>query len=608
MPLADLFRPNKKTIKNPLDDKDATGGSADRDSRRRPQGGKHTQRGKRKKKEAEQGDIWMATAVDDLPDEILAHCFAFLVCIDRRTRASVVCRRWRSVALDDASIGRVDCVMRAVVPARRDATRCLVAAAEAAVAAGHRDCTRHLLDGRPRLYDPSDRIAVAAARAGDVSNFDYLRTLGYELGYGGAIINAARCGQTTIVAHILDGRAGALPHPKAVERALQEAVYGDHLDCATYLSSRCPSDSYGACIRAAERGRIDMLCMLVADGHTLCARTCAQAAAGGHLEMLAHLHESGCPWDVHTCANAARIGRIDILGYARARGCPWSASTCSYAASAGHLDVLIYVRDRGCPWDGETLVSAATIGRMDILAYACDNACPQTAYATAAAACERHMDALVYLYERGCPWTSRVCAHAAANGDLAMLTFAREHGCPWDKATCAAAVGALCRAPSTHGRVASMADATKDEGRLACLSYARAHGCPIDDAPCYYAVVAGNMELLRRVRAIGSPWHADTTRLAAAAGRNAIVIYAHEDGCVWHWSTVTAAAARGAYNILRYALAHGCPYDADAAIEAARRGFPYDADAAIEAARLGGHWRCVDLLTWAGMPGDDVFD
>lgn len=563
--------------------------------------------GERKKKDTDVGDKGFLVleerqrekmsdepaTIDHLPDEILVCCFAFLVCADRRTRAAVVCRRWRRVALDDASMGRADCTTRAVLPRRRQRLgKCLLAAAEAAAAEGHRDCTRYILDGWPRLRYPSCRIIRAAACAGDVVNFAYVRS---RIGdpYHSGLIEAARHGRTAIVAHLFAKVAArGMFRPKTVESALVEAAHYGHLECVTSLLTRLPTRPAEACLRAAQGGHTAVLARLIADGYTLCSAMCAQAAAGGHLDTLRFLREAGCPWDAQTCESAAAVGRIDILDCARDHGCPWDARTCVAAAHAGRLDILTYVHSRGCPLSDTTLAAAASIGRVDILAYLCDNGCPRTAAACRAAARGTFMDALVYLYDRGCPLSDAVCTHAAANGDLGMLAFAHERGCSWDASVCTAAAGGLC-----HMRVLRYygcdraRGADRDEGRLACLLYARARDCPVDEVPCLYATYVGDLTLLRRLRDAGCPWTGDVVDAAAGGGRNAMVIYAHEAGCPWGARTVVAAAARGAYNILRYALAHGCPYDADRAIEAARRG---------------GHSRCVRLLEWAALPWLDA--
>jgi hypothetical protein len=33
----------------------------------------------------------------------------------------------------------------------------------------------------------------------------------------------------------------------------------------------------------------------------------------GHLEILKFLRANGCPWDVKTCTEAARNGRLEVL-------------------------------------------------------------------------------------------------------------------------------------------------------------------------------------------------------------------------------------------------------------------------------------------------------
>ena len=124
----------------------------------------------------------------------------------------------------------------------------------------------------------------------------------------------------------------------------------------------------------------------------------------GTIESLTCLRANGCPWNELTCADAAGGGHLEVLQWARENGCPWDEETCAGAAEYGHLDVLQWAHENGCPWDEDTWRFAR-------------NSCRP------------------YLIERGCPGTVKVCEWAAREGLLRVLKWARENGCPWDAKT-----------------------------------------------------------------------------------------------------------------------------------------------------------------------------
>ena len=132
------------------------------------------------------------------------------------------------------------------------------------------------------------------------------------------------------------------------------------------------------------------------------------AAERGKIESLTCLRANGCPWDEGTCANAAYEGHLEVLQWAHQNGCPWDAETCAFAAGAGHLDVLQWARQNGCPWNGWTCAFAAKVGHLEVLQWARQN---------------------------GCPWEKYTCEAAAEGGHLEVLQWARQNGCPWDKHT-----------------------------------------------------------------------------------------------------------------------------------------------------------------------------
>ena len=74
------------------------------------------------------------------------------------------------------------------------------------------------------------------------------------------------------------------------------------------------------------------------------------AADRGKLESLKCLLANGCPWNESTCWSAAQEGHLKVLRWLRQNGCPWDADTCLHAARMGHLEVLQWAHENGCPW------------------------------------------------------------------------------------------------------------------------------------------------------------------------------------------------------------------------------------------------------------------
>ena len=204
---------------------------------------------------------------------------------------------------------------------------------------------------------------------------------------------------------------------------------------------------------AAERGKIESLTYLRANGCPLDEWTCWGAAREGHLEVLQWAHQNGCPWDAETCFHAANGGHLEVLQWARQNGCPWDAYTCAGAARGGHLEVLQWARQNGCPWDAYTCLCAADGGHLEMLQWARQNGCPWNMDTCAWAAIKGNLEMLQWARQNGCPWDAQTCIAAAHTGHLEVLQWAHQNGCPWNAETWAYAVSC-------------------------CLPYLIEHGCP----------------------------------------------------------------------------------------------------------------------------------
>jgi hypothetical protein len=186
---------------------------------------------------------------------------------------------------------------------------------------------------------------------------------------------------------------------------------------------------------AAERGKIESLTCLRANGCPWDEGTCAHAAYEGHLEVLQWARQNGCPWDRGTCSGAAYGGHLEVLKWARQNGCPWDWRTCANAAYEGHLEVLQWARQNGCEWDEETCSAAAQEGHLEVLQWARQNRCPWNARTCADAAMGGHLEVLQWARQNGCEWDKWTCSYAADGGHLEVLQWAHQNGCPWDEET-----------------------------------------------------------------------------------------------------------------------------------------------------------------------------
>ncbi|AJF97292.1 ankyrin repeat protein [Pandoravirus inopinatum] len=378
--------------------------------------------------------------MEALPDELVAHVFAFLPCVVLLGRTSVVCVRWRRIASDAAAIGRRPCVSHWPTPdwlhgpaAAAGHHQCLVRADERgqvpgpdtlaeAVRSGHRQCIAHCA-----LYAGQDITGAhtAAVESGDVDRFQFViqctRSPWHLLDDLPHV--AASAGHLDMLAHLhqsghdMWGVCGA-------------AAAGGHLACLAYGRKHgCRWDTYDYA-NAAAVGHLGVLCYMEDNGLAPHPDAMALAVSKGHLGVIVHLVERGHPLHDRACDDAAMSGRVDVLEYVRSRGCPWTEATCASAAAAGHIDMLVHLVKQGCLWDAQTCAAAAAHGHLEVLTYARDSGCPWDARTTHLAAQHGHMACLEYACERGCPIDSGALAGAAKRGKEACFHYAHDLACP----------------------------------------------------------------------------------------------------------------------------------------------------------------------------------
>ena len=75
-----------------------------------------------------------------------------------------------------------------------------------------------------------------------------------------------------------------------------------------------------------------------------------------------------CDWSASTCSGAAQRGQLEVLQWLRAEGCPWDFNTCYLAVYGRHLETLRWARENGCQWRAtDRDEAAAELGYTDDL-------------------------------------------------------------------------------------------------------------------------------------------------------------------------------------------------------------------------------------------------
>ncbi|AVK76689.1 Ankyrin repeat domain containing protein [Pandoravirus macleodensis] len=371
-------------------------------------------------------------SVDDLPDELVAMVLAFLPCIDLCRDVARVCKRWRAITHDSASLGKALCAGAAA----REAF--LHGPLMTERVGGFGGCL--LKDSLQWTRRNRPRAALARMLAAASGHVDCMARLDDHPWYDGACLVPA-------------------------------AVHG-HLDVIKYAHENgCPWH-YGVCSAAEAYGQVD--CLRYAHGAGCYWRgECDEAAGNGHTDVLRYAKEKGLGRGEFACHYAAAGGHVDTLRYACENGWETCSATPTYAARRGHLDVLKYVHESGGDWECDTVWGAASGGHIDCLDYLLKNGCP----GFDEGACDEAANAgriatLQWLRAHGCPWGASVCAEAARGGHVDVLDWLRRNGCPWDRHTVR---GAALR------------------GHLNCLAYAIDNGCPFEDGDDMHDVVAADV-------------------------------------------------------------------------------------------------------------------
>jgi hypothetical protein len=106
---------------------------------------------------------------------------------------------------------------------------------------------------------------------------------------------------------------------------------------------------------AAYEGRLDVLKWLFEKGCPISRNLCASGAMiSGHVHILQWMKDNGITgeWRDYHMYSAANRGRLEVVKWLRADGCPWDEKACLFAGSCKSWDTLQYLVDNKCPgWE-----------------------------------------------------------------------------------------------------------------------------------------------------------------------------------------------------------------------------------------------------------------
>jgi hypothetical protein len=461
-------------------------------------------------------------------------------------------------------------------------------------------------------------VWAAAVHAASHGHADLLRWLAAERGARGEGLRAECSVAAAEGGHLaaLEALWGAEGRPdceavyvRAAARGRTEVLRWAAARGFAFFTENCAA-------AAAQGGHLDALRFLVDKaGVPVDRRTLSEAAKGGHLELLMWARAEGCPWGGSTCAKAARGGHLELLRWAREAGCPWDVRACNAAARGGHLETLRYLREEGCPWDENTCSDAAKGGHLETLVWARAEGCPWDAATCYNAACGGHLETLVWARAEGCPWNEASALAASRRGHLDVLRWLFDNGCPWSP------LAAFNWCPQVHdsgvlrllverGEIALRADlmcGPAEAGDLDTLEWLRLQGCPHDEWAHAGAAAQGHTEVLRWFREHGglqtpASMSYVATR-AARGGHIGTLEYLHSLGCERHELACSYAAEHGGLKTLRWLRERGWPWAvplvADASVEVWSWALRDGATWAPEVADRAAHEGRLPLLRWA---------
>ena len=287
---------------------------------------------------------------------------------------------------------------------------------------------------------------------------------------------------------------------------------------------------------AARAGHQETLEWLFSEGGMVAngkeTRTCDGAAEGGHLGILRWAFDLlGCSYSPAALVGAAKNGHLDCVNWLLSNPARYGKDNAALVAAmeGGHMPIVMRLRHERYLWSWEAAEAAAQGGHTACLMHALWDRCEwsfgglvgMAAYGghlETIEAIRRFAEAKDMHDEAAHPWTEMVLESAMEGGALNVLKVARAdpEAAPMD-------VDLLWKIAADNGHYEMLEWAIEE------------FGMPTDNGACCAAVLNGNLDSLKWLRARGFPW--DGGVLSSAAGN------------------------RNGLEIIEWALANGCEVD-----------------------------------------------
>ncbi|KAG5184432.1 hypothetical protein JKP88DRAFT_277227 [Tribonema minus] len=199
-------------------------------------------------------------------------------------------------------------------------------------------------------------------------------------------------------------------------------------------------------------------------------------------EVVLYLHALGAQWgidafrDTWLCRTAAERGHLEMLQWVRAQGFAWGTCTSTAAARRGHLEVLrlvvmsfTSVAKSVAEFARRASCSICSCWRFIKVSSRTASGTDMWTKVFEFLPHGRYLQLSSWLQDIGYPLDPSACMSAVHVGRLDILQWLRERGCPWD--------GERTMRHVTSLRVT----AVSCQKQLSTAEWALANGCPCSD-------------------------------------------------------------------------------------------------------------------------------
>ncbi|ATE82225.1 Ankyrin repeat domain containing protein [Pandoravirus salinus] len=236
-----------------------------------------------------------------------------------------------------------------------------------AVEAGQTAIVRYLVEEHGLQFDlPLWRVIWT----GNVSLVRYLCETFAIQGSSSDLYTAAFRRQRKIVMYLL-GRGIV-----ADNRTVEKVVKCGWIDAVGLVCAIDPRVADRVATHSVERGRVQCLECALCAGASLDPGLMVRAAAKGNMAVIDLLVQHGIAWTTEAMQEAAQNGHVEALSRARSAGIPFDADACALAAGNGHAETVRYLCNRRCPVDGRARARAAAWDYHAIECYLAGRGCP----------------------------------------------------------------------------------------------------------------------------------------------------------------------------------------------------------------------------------------